>query len=49
MRVILTLGVALAAALLRAEEPKSLGADETAALKFLDFVTAPMSEADEKG
>ena len=48
MRVILTLGVALAAALLRAGVPKSLGADETAALKFLDFVTAPMSEADEK-
>ena len=49
MRVILTLGVVLAAALLRAEEPTPLCADETAALKFLDFVTAPMSEADEKG
>ena len=48
MKTILLAGVVLAAALLRAEEPKPLNADETAALKFFDFVTGSMSAADEK-
>lgn len=48
MKTILLAGVLLAAALLRAEEPKPFNADETAALRFLDFVTGPMSAADEK-
>ena len=48
MRATLLAGVLSAAALLRAEGPKALNSDETAALRFLDFVTAPMSAADEK-
>ena len=48
MKTILLAGVLLAVALLRAEEPKPLNADETAALRFPDFVTGSMSAADEK-